>query len=724
MSTDGGLTFPNVLAASTPNDGSQSVTIPNVATTTGRIKIEAVDNYFFDVNDAAITITPGGGLQVTPPTTPVSGQYSDGVTSSFSATTDVASPDLQATPTGLPAGLALTKSGSGGSATWTVTGTITGAPNSYPATISVTDGTSPAQVVPLTVNVTQENATPTYTGPTTAGAPSSGNDVVSVPLTATVAEAADGNLGDLSTATATFTDTTTSEVLCTTPVTAGGAASCSFDADAPRTYAVRVTVGGRYTGVTAADTTLTVTPPDTLSVVAPTTPVSGQYSDGVTSSFTATSSAGSPALTATPDGLPAGLSLQQSGTPSSATWTVVGTITAAPGSYPATIDVTDGTDTELDVPLTVNVTAENASASYTGPSSAVLANAGDPTVDVDLTGTLVAAADGNTGDIATATADFVDVTTSQTLCDDVAVTATSPPGTGNAACTIAAQSGRSYDIRVVAGGRYTGTSVGPSPLVVSAPGVPDTLLTSGPATWLLETPASFVFSSTLAGSTFACTTDGVAAPCTSPYVVSSLSRTTHVVSIAASKAGQTDPTPVRSVFTVPVDDGSLKDKAGAWKRKKAADAYLGTYSKTKRKGAVLKFKVKDARALALIVGKAPKYGKVKVYLGKKLLKTVKLKGPKAGRQLVGARHLRGADVRQAQDRDRVGQDRADRGPGRRDDALNPAPRRSGGVSRFFLPGRTWRRTVETPPTPPRPDPQEPPCLVSRRFAQLPRRLRT
>ena len=33
LSTDGGLTYPNVLAASTANDGSEAVTIPNVATT-------------------------------------------------------------------------------------------------------------------------------------------------------------------------------------------------------------------------------------------------------------------------------------------------------------------------------------------------------------------------------------------------------------------------------------------------------------------------------------------------------------------------------------------------------------------------------------------------------------------------------------------------------------------------------------------------------------------
>ncbi|MBS1794294.1 MAG: carboxypeptidase regulatory-like domain-containing protein [Acidobacteria bacterium] len=56
LSTDGGNTFPFTLAASTPNDGTQSVAIPNVGTTTARIKVEAVGNIFFDVNDANFTI--------------------------------------------------------------------------------------------------------------------------------------------------------------------------------------------------------------------------------------------------------------------------------------------------------------------------------------------------------------------------------------------------------------------------------------------------------------------------------------------------------------------------------------------------------------------------------------------------------------------------------------------------------------------------------------------
>jgi hypothetical protein len=61
LSTDGGHTYPYVLAASTPNDGSEGVTLPNVATTHARVKVEAVDNIFFDVSNSDFTITGIGG---------------------------------------------------------------------------------------------------------------------------------------------------------------------------------------------------------------------------------------------------------------------------------------------------------------------------------------------------------------------------------------------------------------------------------------------------------------------------------------------------------------------------------------------------------------------------------------------------------------------------------------------------------------------------------------
>lgn len=58
LSTDGGNTF-TTLVSSTPNDGSEAVTIPNTPTNTARIKVEAVGNIFFDISNTNFTITAG-----------------------------------------------------------------------------------------------------------------------------------------------------------------------------------------------------------------------------------------------------------------------------------------------------------------------------------------------------------------------------------------------------------------------------------------------------------------------------------------------------------------------------------------------------------------------------------------------------------------------------------------------------------------------------------------
>lgn len=56
LSTDGGNTWPVVLASNVPNNGSFTATIPNNQTTTARVKVEAVGNIYFDINNRNITI--------------------------------------------------------------------------------------------------------------------------------------------------------------------------------------------------------------------------------------------------------------------------------------------------------------------------------------------------------------------------------------------------------------------------------------------------------------------------------------------------------------------------------------------------------------------------------------------------------------------------------------------------------------------------------------------
>ncbi len=56
LSIDGGLTFPIMIKANTPNDGTEDIVIPNSVTNSARIMVEAVDNIFYNVNSTNFII--------------------------------------------------------------------------------------------------------------------------------------------------------------------------------------------------------------------------------------------------------------------------------------------------------------------------------------------------------------------------------------------------------------------------------------------------------------------------------------------------------------------------------------------------------------------------------------------------------------------------------------------------------------------------------------------
>lgn len=56
LSTDGGLSYPTLIANDVPNDGSHQITVPNTATTTARIMVICANGTFFDVSNNNFTI--------------------------------------------------------------------------------------------------------------------------------------------------------------------------------------------------------------------------------------------------------------------------------------------------------------------------------------------------------------------------------------------------------------------------------------------------------------------------------------------------------------------------------------------------------------------------------------------------------------------------------------------------------------------------------------------
>jgi hypothetical protein len=160
LSTDGGLSYPTTITASTANDGSEAVTIPPGVTTTARIKVEAVGNIFFDISNANFNITTAVGTYdfTTPP--PVSVTCGTATTANITLATISSggyTTPINLVATGNPAGTSVSYSVNpvipGNSTVVTLNGINTLIPGSYPITITGTSGTI-VKTVPLTYIVT------------------------------------------------------------------------------------------------------------------------------------------------------------------------------------------------------------------------------------------------------------------------------------------------------------------------------------------------------------------------------------------------------------------------------------------------------------------------------------------------------------------------------------------------------------------------------------------
>ncbi|CAM3347444.1 Propanediol utilization protein [Flavobacterium longum] len=57
LSTNGGLSFPTLLAGNVPNDGSETISIPNSVGTTNRIMVKGHDHIFYDISNTNFAIT-------------------------------------------------------------------------------------------------------------------------------------------------------------------------------------------------------------------------------------------------------------------------------------------------------------------------------------------------------------------------------------------------------------------------------------------------------------------------------------------------------------------------------------------------------------------------------------------------------------------------------------------------------------------------------------------
>ncbi|MEY3237981.1 MAG: hypothetical protein RI883_2082, partial [Bacteroidota bacterium] len=158
LSTDGGLTYPTVLATNVPNDGSQVINVPNTPSTTCRIMVRCNGGYFFDISNNNFTITLATfdyTLTTTPSTVSVCQPSNAVYTVNVGSIGGYNSP-VTLSVSGVPAGATSNFSVSPvtpvGTSTLTISNTGSAAPGSYTLTITA-NGSTGTKTNTVTLNI-------------------------------------------------------------------------------------------------------------------------------------------------------------------------------------------------------------------------------------------------------------------------------------------------------------------------------------------------------------------------------------------------------------------------------------------------------------------------------------------------------------------------------------------------------------------------------------------
>lgn len=273
LSTDGGLTYPTVIAASTANDGTETIALPCISTTTARIKVEAIGNIFYDISNTNFIIQAGFDLNnpaTVVATCPVPATLTQTITSS--AFCGFAN-NINFSATGNPAGTTVSFSPNpivpGANTTISLNGANTLAPGSYIVTVfgNATGATTKSRDITFTI--------PAVTPPT----------VTTEPTAQTVCVGANATFSVVANNAANYQwqiSTTAVPAFTNIPTATGTSYTVNAVTAAMTGNQYRVVVSNCATSVNSAAATLTVISP----VVITTQPINAQLCSGSNTSFT------------------------------------------------------------------------------------------------------------------------------------------------------------------------------------------------------------------------------------------------------------------------------------------------------------------------------------------------------------------------------------------------------------------------------------------------------